>query len=68
MRILGWYIVLLVVAISASLLLERRVLLDRLDEEVEAQLVQERAKIANLATGCPTSRPQRPIVSTATLL
>jgi signal transduction histidine kinase len=51
LRILGWYIVLLVVAISASLLLERRVLLDRLDEEVEAQLVQERAEIANLATG-----------------
>ncbi len=50
-RILGWYMVLLFVAVAAALLVERSVLLRRLDEEVAAQLVQEVTEVENLAGG-----------------
>ncbi len=50
-RILGWYIFLLALAVMATLLLERSILLDRHDEEVESQLRQEVEELKNLAGG-----------------
>ncbi|CAN5671804.1 ATP-binding protein [soil metagenome] len=50
-RILGWYIFLLALAVLATLLLERSILLDQLDEEVEGQLRQEVEEVKNLAGG-----------------
>ncbi len=51
LRILGWYMVLLLIAVSGTLLVERSVLLTRLSEEVEAQLLQEVGEVENLAEG-----------------
>lgn len=51
LRILGWYVVLLALSIAGILLLERNILLDRLEDEVESQLLQERAEVENLAGG-----------------
>lgn len=50
-RILGWYVALLVLVAIAELLLQRRVLLERLDEEVETGLVQESQELRTLADG-----------------
>ncbi|HWH35086.1 MAG TPA: HAMP domain-containing sensor histidine kinase [Acidimicrobiales bacterium] len=50
-RILGWYVVLLTLAIGGTLLVARSILLDQLNEEVAEQLVQEQTEIATLATG-----------------
>lgn len=50
-RILGWYVTLLVLAAIAALLLQRRVLTDRLNEEVEEGLVQEVQELRTLSQG-----------------
>ena len=50
-RILGWYVVLLAVALSAGLLLQRAILLAQLNDEVNAQLRQEVEELKQLATG-----------------
>jgi two-component system, OmpR family, sensor kinase len=50
-RILGWYVLLLAVAIGASLLLARQILLQRLEDEVDASLRQETDEVRALATG-----------------
>ncbi len=51
LRILGWYVVLLALSIAGTLLLERNILIDRLEDEVESQLLQERGEVENLAGG-----------------
>lgn len=51
LRILGWLVVLLALANVALLLLLRKVLLDRLDAEVDASLVQEVDELETLAQG-----------------
>ena len=51
LRILGWLVVLLALANVASVLLLRKVLLDRLDAEVEASLVQEVRELETLVLG-----------------
>ena len=50
-RILSWYVALLLLAVIAGLLLQRRVLLERLDEVVEDSLVQEVEELRTLAAG-----------------
>lgn len=50
-RILGWYIVLLAVALVAGLLLQRSILLAQLDDEVDSQLIQEVEELEQLAAG-----------------
>ena len=50
-RILGWVVLLLALAGAAALLLQRRVLLERLDDEVERALVQEAEEVRVLAAG-----------------
>jgi signal transduction histidine kinase len=50
-RILGWVVLLVVVAGVGALLLQRRVLLDRLDAHVEADLRQEVDEVRRLAGG-----------------
>lgn len=51
LRILGWYVGLLALAIGGTLLVERSILLQRHDEEVEANLRQEVEEIESLAVG-----------------
>src|SRR5687767_8044464 len=50
-RILGWYVALLAVALIAGLLLQRAILLAQLDDEVNAQLRQEVEELEQLAVG-----------------
>lgn len=50
-RILAWVVLLLALAGGATLLLQRRVLLARLDDEVDSGLRQERAEVERLASG-----------------
>jgi signal transduction histidine kinase len=51
LRILGWYVLLLVAATVLSVLLLREVLVRQLDDEVEASLVQEAEELRALARG-----------------
>jgi signal transduction histidine kinase len=51
LRILGWYVVLLVAATVASVLVLRHVLVRDLDEEVQSSLVQEAEELRALAGG-----------------
>lgn len=51
MRILGWIALLLVVAGVIALLLQRRLLLDRLDAEIETALPEEAMELRVLANG-----------------
>ena len=44
-RILGWYVILLAVAIGGSLLVERQLLMHRLDTRIDAQLSVEAAAL-----------------------
>lgn len=44
-RILGWYVVLLVVAVGASLLVERQLLVHRLDNRIDTELSLEAAAL-----------------------
>ncbi|MFP3901056.1 MAG: ATP-binding protein, partial [Acidimicrobiia bacterium] len=50
-RILGWATLLLVVAGAATLLVQRRVLLDQLDDRVDDSLDQEVSELRQLAVG-----------------
>ena len=51
LRILGWVVLLLAVAGSAALLLQRRVLIDELHAEVDRSLIQEMEEVRVLAAG-----------------
>ena len=51
LQILGWYVGLLALAIGGTLLVERSILLQRYDEEVEANLRQEVEELESLAGG-----------------
>lgn len=55
-RILGWYVVLLAVAIGASLVVERQLLMHRLDSRIDTQLSLEAAALTREA-GQPTGTP-----------
>jgi two-component system OmpR family sensor kinase len=48
-RILGWYVILLAVAIGASLVVERQLLMHRLDTRIDAQLSVEAAALKSEA-------------------
>jgi signal transduction histidine kinase len=50
-RILGWVVLLLAFAGASALLVQRRVLLDRLDDQVAADLEQEVDEVRRLAQG-----------------
>jgi signal transduction histidine kinase len=50
-RLLGWYVVLLAVAIAFGLFLQRSVLLAQVDDEVNDQLQQEADELARLSGG-----------------
>lgn len=58
-RILGWYVALLAVALVVTVLVQRRLLLERLDEEVGESLTQEMGELQRLALGSDpmTGRP-----------
>jgi two-component system OmpR family sensor kinase len=60
-RILLWYVLLLAAATVASVLVVRQVLLARLDEQIDAALVQETQELRRLSTGNDpeTGRPFR---------
>ena len=51
LRILGWVLLLLALAGTAALLLQRRVLIEGLDDEIERGLVQEAEEVRVLAGG-----------------
>ncbi|MGH9014747.1 MAG: sensor histidine kinase [Acidimicrobiia bacterium] len=51
LRILGWYVVLLVAATVGSVLLLREVLIHQLDDEVEVSLTQETEELRALSGG-----------------
>jgi two-component system, OmpR family, sensor kinase len=51
LRILGWIIALTVLAVMGSLLLARRLLMERLDSEVNDALAQEIKEMSQLAAG-----------------
>ena len=51
LHILGWYMALLAVTLLLSLLLWRTILLAQLSDEIDAQLRQEVAELAQLSTG-----------------
>jgi signal transduction histidine kinase len=50
-RILLWYVVLMAVAITASVLVVRRVLTNQVDDRIDAELVQEASELRRLARG-----------------
>ncbi|HEU4397146.1 MAG TPA: hypothetical protein VFU54_04810 [Actinomycetota bacterium] len=49
LRVLAWFVVLLAVATLASVLVTRQVLLSRLDQRIDAELVQESGELRRLA-------------------
>src|SRR5687768_10303199 len=51
MRIVAWFIGLLLLATGSSVLVTREVLLIRLDQRIDAELVQEAAELRRLASG-----------------
>lgn len=69
-RILGWYVVLLIAALVFGLFLQRAILLRQLDEEVHAQLAQEVEELqalstaVNAATGEPFGADVRALFNT----
>jgi signal transduction histidine kinase len=58
-RILGGYVALLALATAASVLIARQIVLDRLDERIGEELVQETQELRRLAAGIDpsTGRP-----------
>jgi two-component system, OmpR family, sensor kinase len=50
MRVLAWFVALLVLATVASVLVTRQVLLSRLDQRIHAELVQESDELRRLAS------------------
>ncbi|HEX5267865.1 MAG TPA: HAMP domain-containing sensor histidine kinase, partial [Acidimicrobiales bacterium] len=56
-RILGWYVILLAVAIGASLLVERQLLMHRLDTRVDSQLSVEASALNQQADTQQTAGP-----------
>ncbi|HVL64647.1 MAG TPA: ATP-binding protein [Actinomycetota bacterium] len=61
LRLLGGYVLILALATGASILLEREVLLARLDRRIDAELTQEAQELRRLARGNDpeTGRPFR---------
>ncbi|MBA2497420.1 MAG: HAMP domain-containing histidine kinase [Acidimicrobiia bacterium] len=51
LRILGWFVGLLAGTIVVGLLLQRTVLLNRIDDEIEASLIQEQRELQRLNSG-----------------
>lgn len=60
-RILGWFVLLLVLATVASLLLQRKILQDRLDARIDAQVTtaaEAFREVVDAAPGDPSSRAE----------
>lgn len=55
-RILGWYALLLFAAIVTSIILERQILLTRIDRRIDRQLSERAGELAQLATNAPGGR------------
>jgi len=51
LRILGWYLVFLCLALAFGLILQRQILLTQLDDSIDAQLVQEVEELQALSEG-----------------
>jgi len=55
-RILGWYALLLLAAIVTSIVLERQILLTRIDHRIDRQLTERAAELSRLAATAPQGR------------
>ena len=59
-RVLGWYVLLLVLATMASVLLERKVLIDRLEARIDRQLALGADQLRDLVEATPPAPGSRP--------
>ena len=66
-RVLGWYVLLLVLATMASVLLERKVLIDRLDARIDRQLALGADQFRDLVRTTPVAPDADPSGHAASL-
>ena len=66
-RVLGWYVLLLVLATLASVLLQRKVLIDRLDARIDRQLALGADQFRDLVRTTPAAPDTGPAEHAATL-